>query len=154
MARTVRKGGRAVEDSQCPFCRIAGRTGEKAHIVCETDDCVAFLPTSPASRGHTLVIPRVHVRDVYEIDPELAGTVMRLAVRIAVAVRAAFQPEGVNLITSTGTVATQTVLHFHLHVVPRWSADGITIGWPRKRDWGEAGLAGLARTIADGLTSG
>jgi histidine triad (HIT) family protein len=135
-----------VAPSDCPFCRIAARH-DKAHIVAETDECLAFLPLSPATRGHILVIPKVHVENVYDIGPDLAASVLREAVRLAGAVRSAFHPDGVNLITSTGQVATQTVPHFHFHVVPRWPHDGITLAWPEKQPWDDADLDKVASLI-------
>jgi histidine triad (HIT) family protein len=92
----------------------------------------------------------VHAENIYEIVPELAAAVMVLGARLARAIRTAFVPEGVNLINSTGGVATQTVLHFHLHVVPRWSDDAMVISWP-ENSWQDARLDEMAGCLSSAI---
>ncbi|WP_130619295.1 HIT family protein [Dyella amyloliquefaciens] len=108
----------------CPFCDIAaGRLG--ASVVAQTDRVMAFLDLRQAVVGHVLVIPRQHVDTIFEIDPELAGEVMQLGVRVAQALREAFHPAGLNLWQSNGAAGGQEVPHFHLHVQPRRVGDGL-----------------------------
>lgn len=116
-------------DVNCDFCRII-QGWASARIVCETDAAVAFLPLEPAVFGHTLVVPRAHVPDLWSIDERLAGRVMQAAVRVSKAVRVALGPDGLNLISSVGEAASQTVFHLHIHVVPRWHNDRIGRIWP------------------------
>lgn len=113
----------------CPFCAIvAGRL--EASVVAETDVAVAFLDLRQAVPGHVLVVPRQHVEDIYAIDPTIAGAVMQLGVRVAHALRAVFDPPGLNLWQSNGQAGGQEVQHFHLHVQPRRVADGLLRVYP------------------------
>lgn len=106
----------------CVFCSIAG--GQiPAEIVYEDEATLAFMDIAPIHRGHTLVIPRKHATDVFEIAPDEAAAVMRTAVKVAGAVKAALGCDGVNLFQSNGSAAGQTVFHFHVHVLPRWNRD-------------------------------
>lgn len=90
---------------------------------------MAFLDIAPASRGHTLVVPREHARDVWEISEAAHGHVARMVHRVSALVRAALTPEGVNVVHSTGEAAWQEVFHFHTHVVPRWRGDDLQLMW-------------------------
>jgi histidine triad (HIT) family protein len=94
------------------------------------DDCVAFLPHSPATWGHTLVVPRDHVADFFSIQPAAASRLSSAVLTVAAAVRAAVHPDGMNLVTSAGHAAQQTVPHLHVHVVPRTTGDRIGTIWP------------------------
>lgn len=108
----------------CPFCAIAAGQLE-ASIVAENDSAIAFMDLRQAQPGHVLVIPRAHVETVLDIDPALAAQVMALAVHVAHAVDAVFQPDGMNLWQSNGEAGGQEVPHFHLHVHPRNLGDGL-----------------------------
>jgi len=108
----------------CPFCEIAaGRL--PASVIAQTDRVMAFLDLRQATEGHVLVIPRQHVETIFDIEPELAGEVMQLGVRVAQALRTALQPAGLNLWQSNGAAGGQEVAHFHLHVQPRRVGDGL-----------------------------
>jgi histidine triad (HIT) family protein len=137
--------------ANCEFCRIV-RGVERALIVCESVDCIAFFPTAPATRGHTLVIPRDHVRDLWQVPEQLELSLMNMVVRVGRALQRALQPEGMNLISSAGDAAEQTVFHLHLHVVPRWTDDRIGTIWPPKQPWNEMvkeDVADLVRAECD-----
>jgi histidine triad (HIT) family protein len=115
-------------DPDCIFCKIV--TGElPATIVDEDERTVAFMDINPATRGHALVVPRNHARDLLSIDPaDLAATAtaaQRLAGRASTRLGAA----GVNLLNSCGAVAWQTVFHFHLHIIPRYLGDPLRLPW-------------------------
>lgn len=113
----------------CVFCRIAEGT-EPARVVHTDREAVAFLPLQPAVEGHVLVIPRRHVRDAWELDEPTSLALTRAVRRVAHAVRTAFEPEGMNIITSVGAVATQSIMHVHAHVVPRNEGDRMGPIWP------------------------
>lgn len=117
--------------SDCIFCDIvAGDV--PAHLVDEDEHTVAFLDHAPFARGHTLVVPRDHHRDLWDVDADTAAAVMRAGHRVAGRIRAALQPDGCNLLQSTGVAAFQTVFHLHLHVIPRWDDDPMSIPpWPK-----------------------
>lgn len=133
-------------EADCAFCRIV-RGEEEATAVCESDDCLAFIPENPATRGHTLVIPREHVQHFLELEPALGESLMSMVVRVSRAVQSTVNPEGMNLVSSAGAAATQTVPHLHIHVVPRWSTDEIGDIWPPKRPMDEALEEDLAERI-------
>lgn len=118
-----------IYDETCDFCRIGRNKTDQAEVVCEGGEWIAFLPWEPATPGHTLVIPRAHVPDVWSLDPELGAELMAAVVRVGRAIQQAITPAGMNLISSSGEAAEQSVFHLHLHVLPRYRGDGIDI-WP------------------------
>lgn len=116
-------------DAKCDFCLIA-RGRSPAEVVIEYDAWLAFFPVNPATPGHTLVVPRDHIPDLWAASRELAGELMQGVVEVGTAIQDVLKPDGLNLITSAGTIAEQTVFHLHLHVVPRWRADHFGQIWP------------------------
>jgi len=116
-------------EAECEFCRIV-RGAEPAAIVCQDRTCVAFFPTHPAVQGHTLVVPRRHISNLWQAEGDLVADLVRMVIRVGRALVEAVHPEGMNLITSAGEAASQTVFHAHLHVVPRWKGDAIGEIWP------------------------
>jgi len=131
-------------DPDCLFCKIA--TGELPATVIDSDErTLAFMDINPATRGHALVIPRTHAADLHAVDPEDLAACARTAQRVAGRAREALGAEGVNLLNSTGAVAWQTVFHFHLHVIPRYSDDPLRLPWvPGPGDRDEIAAAGAA----------
>lgn len=107
----------------CDFCRIVDRE-IPAEVVYETEHSLAFFPLEPATRGHTLVIPKRHIETFLELTPADVPDLGISVLRVGQALRAVLKPEGMNLISSAGAVATQTVMHLHIHLVPRWQDDG------------------------------
>jgi histidine triad (HIT) family protein len=116
--------------ASCDFCAIARGEDAAAEVVCEGDDWVAFFPRRPATPGHTLIIPREHVEDLWAASPAIGASLMQAAMKVGQAIAAAVDPEGLNLITSAGAAAEQSIRHLHLHVVPRWEDDGFGRIWP------------------------
>ena len=110
----------------CAFCRIVSEPS--ASVVHADDRVVAFLDRSPATRGHTLVVTREHHPDIWAIDPIEAEAVMRVATELARAARDVLGATGVNLKQNNGEIAGQDVMHFHLHVIPRYPGDGVQPG--------------------------
>ena len=113
----------------CPFCAIIMGEG-RAREACRDDHAVAFFPLRPATLGHTLVVPRRHIPNIWELPEQTAAHLSRTVLRVVAAVRAAITPDGLNIIQSSGAVATQTVPHLHAHLVPRWAADAMGPIWP------------------------
>lgn len=137
----------------CDFCAIAvGK--QPAEVVCEDTSWLAFFPTSPATRGHTLVVPRAHVTDLWQAELTLARDLMEACVKVGVAIRAALQPEGMNLISSAGEVAEQSVFHLHLHLVPRWPDDPVGDIWPPKSAEAPPWITDVAATLRKACRSG
>lgn len=114
--------------ADCIFCKIVA--GElPAAVVASDERAVAFLDINPATRGHTLVIPRAHVQDIHEIDSEDLAAATALAQTIAGRARERLGADGVNLLHSSGSAAWQTVFHFHIHVIPRYLGDPLRLPW-------------------------
>lgn len=128
----------------CPFCAIANGEDADVHVICEGASWVAFFPPEPATVGHTLIIPRQHFPDLWDTPADIAQALMSAALAVGRAIRQSITPEGMNLITSSGTPAEQTVFHVHLHVVPRWSDDGFGRIWPDSPTIDEEGLRSVA----------
>lgn len=117
----------------CIFCAIvAGQA--PAVVVYEDAHTMAFMDINPATRGHVLVIPKKHARDIFDVGEEEALHVMRTVVRVAKAIDRALQPDGVNLIQANRRAAFQSVYHFHMHVIPRWWDDGLVPIWRHQRE--------------------
>ena len=134
-------------EDDCIFCKIIA--GElPAEKVAEDEHTVAFLDINPWTRGHALVIPREHSKNLYEIsDDDLAAT-MAVAKRLAGTVRDKLGAAGVNLLNSCEAAAWQTVFHFHVHVIPRYEADPLRLpGQPLQPEEGE--LARVARELRE-----
>jgi histidine triad (HIT) family protein len=110
-------------DQPCPFCEInTGRAPAK--FVDEWADAFAIVPLNPVVEGHTLVIPKTHVTD-FVAEPAVSAAVMKRAAELA----GDFPAGSMNLITSRGRAATQSVWHLHLHLVPRAENDGLALPW-------------------------
>ncbi len=115
-------------DPDCIFCKIL--EGEMPSTVVDEDErTVAIMDINPATRGHALVIPRNHSKDLLEIEAEDLSAVALAAQRLAGAVTQRLGADGVNLINSCGAPAWQTVFHFHVHVIPRYTGDPMRLPW-------------------------
>ncbi|MCQ6271016.1 HIT domain-containing protein [Pseudarthrobacter sp. R1] len=123
--------------ADCPFCQIIHLDDPDVREVYRDDQVVAFFPLEPATLGHTLVVPRQHVPDIWSLDEETASRLARVTVRLANVMRRSLQPEGLNVIQSNGKVATQTVLHLHVHLVPRWTGDAVGRIWPPETNYSD-----------------
>jgi histidine triad (HIT) family protein len=116
-------------DRGCIFCAIIEGQAP-AEVLFEDEETLAFMDINPASPGHTLVIPKRHVQDIYGMDEEMAAAVMRAAVRVAKAIKRALQPDGMNLVQSNERAGGQEIFHFHVHIIPRWYGDGLRLARP------------------------
>ena len=118
----------------CIFCKIVA--GEvPAQRVDEDEHTIAFMDLNPWTRGHALVIPRAHSRNLYEADDEQLAHTIRAAKRLALRMRDRLGCDGVNLINSCEPAAWQTVFHLHMHVVPRYDGDPLELPTrPREAD--------------------
>ena len=113
----------------CPFCDIvAGRA--HAELVHQWPRAVAFFPREPATVGHTLVVPREHVADIWSLEKDLGRIISDCVLETANAIRFALGPPGLNVINSAGKAATQTVGHLHVHLLPRYQGDRMGLVWP------------------------
>lgn len=117
-----------MKDDNCIFCKIAN--GEiPARTIYEDDHFRVILDNGPATRGHALILPKEHYANIYEIPDDLAADAMILAKKMAARMKERLHTDGFNIVQNNGTVAGQTVFHFHIHLIPRYENDGQRIGW-------------------------
>ena len=117
-----------MKKDDCIFCKLAG--GDiPTNTIYEDDSFRAILDNGPATRGHTLIIPKDHSEDLFSLPDETAAGAIKLAKKIADRMREKLSCDGVNLVQNNGVAAGQTVMHFHLHVIPRYTNDGQRILW-------------------------
>jgi len=117
-----------VSDDDCIFCKIID--GQiPGQVVDQDERTVSFMDINPATRGHALVIPRRHARDLLEIEPSELEAVAVAAQRLAGRIHERLEPAGINLLNSCGRAGWQTVFHFHIHVIPRYEGDPLRLPW-------------------------
>ena len=125
-----------MKDCNCIFCKIAN--GEiPSSTVYEDEDFRVILDLGPAAKGHALILPKEHFKDVTELDPKIAAKVLPLGA-------------GFNLVQNNGEAAGQTVFHFHVHVIPRYEGGPVIAGWEPGKEDPEV-LAETAEKIKDAL---
>jgi histidine triad (HIT) family protein len=128
--------------SDCVFCRIRDREIPSMTIY-EDDRTLCIMDINPLTAGHCLVITRSHEPTLFDCDPINLEAAIRTAQKVALALRATLQPDGINLMQANGAAAFQSVPHFHLHVIPRWSNDGKGFDWsPVPGDRGQIAATG------------
>lgn len=118
--------------SDCIFCKIA--EGEiPSHTVYEDDDFKAILDISPANPGHTVIIPKRHVENIFELEnTDLCEKIFPVVAKLSNNLKESFNPDGLNVLQNNGTAAGQTVFHFHIHLIPRYNNDSVQIKWTPK----------------------
>ena len=135
-----------MSDPNCLFCKIVA--GDlPSTTVFEDERTLAFMDINPGTRGHLLVIPRAHSADLLEIGEEDLDACARTAQVMARRIKERLGADGVNLVNSCGPVAWQTVFHFHIHVIPRYTGDPLRLPWqPAPGDRDE--IAAAARDLS------
>lgn len=117
-----------MKKDDCIFCKIAN--GEiPSKTIYEDELFRVILDLGPAAKGHALVLPKNHAANLYEISDEIASKALVLAKKLAKQMAQKLQCDGLNVVQNNGTVAGQTVMHFHLHLIPRYHDDGQNINW-------------------------
>ena len=117
-----------MKDNNCIFCKIAN--GEiPSRTIEENDMFRVVLDVSPATKGHALILPKEHSRNLYDLPQETAAEVVKMAQKVALKMKDRLHCDGVNLVQNNEEAAGQTVFHFHMHVIPRFEKDGQVIGW-------------------------
>ena len=115
-------------DPDCIFCKIIA--GEiPSFKIYEDNETFSFMDINPANEGHALVIPKEHARDVYSVSDSAIAATVKTAKKIAAAVDRTLNPEGLNLLQCNGPAAAQSVMHFHMHVLPRRNGDDLKLNW-------------------------
>lgn len=117
-----------MKDNNCIFCKIAA--GEiPSTTVYEDEDFRAILDLSPAAKGHTLIIPKSHYMNVMELEQQVAEKVLPLGAKIGKAMMNGLGCAGFNLVQNNGEAAGQTVMHFHMHIIPRYANGSEMVVW-------------------------
>ena len=130
--------------NDCVFCKIVA--GElPCHRVDDDDLTIAFMDIGQVNPGHVIVAVKAHAETILDLTPDQAGAAFRTARRVARAVDAAFEPEGITILQANRPAGDQTVPHFHMHVVPRHTGDGLEFTWPAKHPPAEELAAYAAR---------
>jgi len=136
-------------ENNCIFCKII--EGEIPSItVYEDDNFKAIFDISPASKGHTLVIPKKHMTNIYEMDETVATTALPTISKIASAIKEVLHCDGINIIQNNGLAAGQSVFHLHFHIIPRFTDDNVITPWPNS-SYQDGEAAKLAEAIKDKL---
>ena len=129
----------------CIFCKIANGEIPSATVY-EDSICRVILDVNPANKGHALIIPKEHFDNIYSTDAETAAKIFTIATEVAKAQKAELNPDGLNILQNNGEAAGQTVFHFHMHLVPRYIKDNVTMTWiPGKADTEE--LSALSKAL-------
>ena len=129
----------------CIFCKIiAGEIPSfKIH---EDDNFIAILDRFPSSPGHALIIPKRHAADMFELTPAEAAAIIPLAQKLGSKIKSTLQADGLNIIQNNGSAARQEVMHYHMHLIPRYSGDGLKLGF-RATDQSIEELAEMAKRL-------
>lgn len=115
-------------DDNCIFCKLANGVFPTNSIY-EDEDFKVILDNSPATKGHALILPKSHYKNIYELPEETAGKVFVLAKKLAGSMTEKLHAEGFNIVQNNNEIAGQTVFHFHMHLIPRYEGDGQDITW-------------------------
>lgn len=117
-----------MKKDDCIFCKIAN--GEiPSKTLYQDENFRVILDLGPATRGHALILPKAHYANLYELPEDTAAAAMKLAKRMAGTMTEKLRADGLNLVQNNGETAGQTVMHFHLHLIPRYKDDGQHILW-------------------------
>lgn len=136
-----------MKDSNCIFCKIAN--GEiPSSAIYEDEDFRVILDLGPAAKGHALILPKEHFKDVCELDAAIAAKVLPLGAKIGAAMIKGLGCAGFNLVQNNGTAAGQTVFHFHMHVIPRYEGGPEMVTWTPGKD---EEMAATAEAIKNAL---
>lgn len=113
----------------CIFCKIANKE-IPGKIIYEDDICLGFLDLSQTTNGHTLIIPKNHYKNILEVDDEVLGHMIKVTKNLANQIVTSLNAKGVNILSNANEIAGQTVMHFHIHIIPRYDeSDHIKINF-------------------------
>ncbi len=131
----------------CIFCKLANGV-IPTNSIYEDDDFNVILDLAPATKGHALILPKKHADNLYQLPDETAAKAMILAKKLATSMTEKLACDGFNVVQNNGTVAGQTVFHFHMHLIPRYENDGQRISWKPLEISGEE-LAKIKDVLAE-----
>ena len=117
-----------MRDENCIFCKIAAGEIPSATLY-EDNDFRVILDLGPASKGHALILPKEHYRNLYDIDDETLAKAALLAKKMVKKLTDVLGCDGYNIVQNNEPCAGQTVFHFHMHLIPRYEGDKVGLGW-------------------------
>lgn len=138
-----------MRDDNCIFCKIANGEIPSATVY-EDEDFRVILDLGPASRGHALILPKSHFKDLCEAEPSVTTKILPLAGRLGKAMKAGLGASGFNVVQNNGSSAGQTVFHLHVHVIPRYEGGPEMVAWVPGKEEAEE-LAKTAEKIKEQL---
>lgn len=112
----------------CIFCKLANGV-IPTNSIYEDEDFNVILDLAPATQGHALILPKAHADNLYQLPDETAAKVFVLAKKLAISMTEKLSCDGFNVVQNNGSVAGQTVFHFHMHLIPRYEEDNQSINW-------------------------
>ena len=112
----------------CIFCKIANGEIPSATIY-EDEDFRVILDLGPAAKGHSLILPKAHAANLFELPDDIAKKVLIVAKKVGGRLKEGLGCDGLNVLQNNGEAAGQTVFHFHIHMIPRYRNDGVGMGW-------------------------
>lgn len=115
-------------ESNCIFCRIIAGEIPSATVY-EDEDFKVILDIAPAAKGHMVILPKKHAANLFELEEDVASKALIVAKKVAAAVKEELGCDGINLQQNNGEAAGQTVLHFHMHIIPRYQGDTVKMTW-------------------------
>ena len=110
----------------CVFCEIV-RGNIPSYKVYEDDVCIAILDISQATIGHTLIIPKKHFKNIFELDEKTAAHLFKVVTILSKKISKALNVDNMNILNNNGALAGQSVDHFHIHIIPRYEKDNLEI---------------------------
>ena len=117
-----------MKKDDCIFCKLANGVFPTNSIY-EDDRFNVILDNGPATKGHALILPKEHADNLFELPEDTAADAMKLARKLGKHIMDTLGADGVNIVQNNGAAAGQTVMHFHLHIIPRYEGDGQKILW-------------------------
>ena len=114
--------------ADCVFCMIRDAKIPSAKVY-DDERTLAFMDINPLTRGHCLVVTRAHAATLYDLEMEDLKAAVVTVKKVAGALPKALKPDGLNVLQANGAAAFQSVPHFHLHLIPRWTGDGKGFDW-------------------------
>lgn len=112
----------------CIFCKLAN--GDiPTYALYEDDDFKVILDAAPSSKGHSLIIPKSHADNLFEMSDDSLEKVLKIAKKVGSALKESLNCDGVNILQNNGLAASQTVFHYHTHIIPRYENDRVNISW-------------------------
>lgn len=136
-----------MKKDDCIFCKLANGVFPTNSIY-EDEDFNVILDVGPATKGHALILPKEHADNLFELPDETAAKALVLAKKMAGVLKEKLGCDGLNLVQNNGEIAGQTVLHFHIHMIPRYEKNAKLVGWEPGKPSGEE-LAEIRRQIVE-----